>query len=122
MLTVAAAAAGTAPLHLASVISPNHLLNSFGLVGLVIIIFAECGLLIGFFLPGDTLLFAAGLLLSTHKLHPLWAYLVLVPIAAIAGNLVGYAIGARVGPKVFDRPNSALFRPQFVDRSAPFFE
>lgn len=119
MLTVAGA---TAPTHLASVLSPDHLLNSFGLVGLVIIIFAECGLLVGFFLPGDTLLFAAGLLLSTGKLHPLWAYLILVPLAAILGNLVGYGIGYRLGPKVFDRPNSALFKPEFVDRSARFFD
>jgi membrane-associated protein len=108
--------------HLASVISPDHLLNSFGLAGLIIIIFAECGLLIGFFLPGDTLLFAAGLLLSTGKIHPLWAFLVCVPLAAIAGNLVGYAIGYRVGPKVFDRPESRIFKPEYVERSAAFFE
>jgi membrane-associated protein len=121
MLTVAGAAVAP-PTHLASAISPDHLLNSFGLVGLLIIIFAECGLLIGFFLPGDTLLFAAGLLLSTGKLHPLWAFLVFVPIAAILGNLVGYAIGYRAGPRVFSRPNSRLFQPEFVERSGRFFE
>lgn len=104
-------------------IDPAHLLDSFGLIGLLVILFAECGLLIGFFLPGDTLLFAAGLLLATHKIHtPLWAYLVLAPLAAIAGNLVGYWIGYRTGPKVFDRPNSRLFRPEYVERSAHFFE
>jgi membrane-associated protein len=124
MQTLARAAESVQPVsnHLASVISPDHLLNSFGLAGLIIIIFAECGLLVGFFLPGDTLLFAAGLLLSTGKLHPLWAYLVFVPIAAIVGNLVGYAIGYRVGPRVFDKPNSALFKPEFVERSARFFD
>jgi membrane-associated protein len=115
-----AGAATTTPL--ASVISPDHLLNSFGLLGLAIVIFAECGLLIGFFLPGDTILFAAGLLLSSGKLHPLWAYLIVVPLAAIAGNLVGYAIGYRLGPTVFDRPNSRIFRPEFVQRSAEFFQ
>jgi len=106
-----------------SPINPHHLLDSFGLVGLLVIIFAECGLLIGFFLPGDTLLFAAGLLLAIGKLHtPLWAFLITVPIAAVVGNLVGYWIGYRAGPKVFDRPNSALFKPEYVERSHAFFE
>jgi membrane-associated protein len=104
-------------------ISPHHLLDSFGLAGLIVIIFAECGLLIGFFLPGDTLLFAAGLLLATGKLHtPLWAFLVAVPIAAVAGNLVGYWIGYRAGPLVFDRPKSKIFRPEYVERAHAFFE
>ncbi|HEY3629780.1 MAG TPA: VTT domain-containing protein [Jatrophihabitantaceae bacterium] len=106
-----------------SPINPHHLLDSFGLAGLIVIIFAECGLLIGFFLPGDTLLFAAGLLLAIGKLHtPLWAFLITVPIAAVAGNLVGYWIGYRAGPKVFDRPDSALFKPEYVERSHAFFE
>jgi membrane-associated protein len=106
-----------------SPLNTHHLLDSFGLAGLIIIIFAECGLLIGFFLPGDTLLFAAGLLLAIGKLHtPLWAFLVTVPIAAVAGNLVGYWIGYRAGPRVFDRPNSALFKPEYVERSHAFFE
>src|SRR3984885_11103880 len=85
----------------------NHLLSTYGLVGLMVIIFAECGLLVGFFLPGDTLLFSAGLLLATGKIHtPLAAVLVLIPIAAIAGNIVGYWIGYTTGPRVFDRPRS----------------
>ena len=116
--------AGAAGTVLASnPINPHHLLDSFGLAGLIVIIFAECGLLIGFFLPGDTLLFAAGLLLATGKLHtPLWAFLITVPIAAVAGNLVGYWIGYRVGPRVFDRPKSRMFKPEYVDRSHAFFE
>lgn len=106
-----------------SPINPHQLLDSFGLAGLIVIIFAECGLLIGFFLPGDTLLFSAGLLLALGKLHtPLWAFLVTVPIAAIAGNLAGYWIGYRAGPHVFDRPDSALFKPRYVERSHAFFE
>jgi len=106
-----------------SPINPHHLLDSFGLAGLIAIIFAECGLLIGFFLPGDTLLFSAGLLLALGKLHtPLWVFLVTVPIAAVAGNLVGYWIGYRAGPHVFDRPDSALFKPEYVERSHAFFE
>jgi membrane-associated protein len=116
-----AAAAGT--VLASNPINPHHLLDSFGLAGLIIIIFAECGLLIGFFLPGDTLLFAAGLLLAVGKLHtPLWAFLITVPIAAVAGNLVGYWIGYRVGPHVFDRPKSRMFKPEYVDRSHAFFE
>jgi membrane-associated protein len=108
---------------LASPISPDHLLSSYGAVGLAIILFAECGLLIGFFLPGDTLLFSAGLLLATGKIHTsLAAFLIAAPLAAIAGNLVGYGIGYRVGPRVFDRPQSRIFRPEYVERSHAFFE
>jgi len=109
---------------LASPISPDHLLASFGLVGLAIILFAECGLLLGFFLPGDTLLFAAGIKIAVDpgSMSPLAAFLIVAPIAAIAGNLVGYWIGYRAGPVVFDRPNSRLFRPEYVERSHAYFE
>jgi membrane-associated protein len=104
-------------------IDPDHLLSSFGLVGLLIIVFAECGLLVGFFLPGDTLLFSAGLFIAIGRLDwPLWVPLLLVPIAAIAGNLVGYWIGYQAGPAVFNKPNSRIFRQEYVDRSHDFFE
>ncbi len=104
-------------------IDPDHLLSSFGLVGLLVIVFAECGLLIGFFLPGDTLLFSAGLLTATGTLEvPIWVSLTLVPIAAIVGNLVGYWIGYKAGPAVFNKPNSRIFRQEYVDRSHDFFE
>jgi membrane-associated protein len=107
---------------LASPISPDHILSSFGLVGLAIILFAECGLLIGFFLPGDTLLFAAGIAVAVGTVKTsLAAYLIVAPLAAIAGNLVGYWIGYRAGPVVFDRPDSRLFRPEYVTRSQEFF-
>ncbi|HEX6756102.1 MAG TPA: VTT domain-containing protein [Mycobacteriales bacterium] len=110
-------------LALPGAIDPNHLLSSFGLIGLLIIVFAECGLLVGFFLPGDTLLFSAGLLVSTGKLDlPLWSLFTLVPLAAIAGNLVGYWIGYKAGPAVFNKPDSRLFRQEYVDRSHEFFE
>ncbi|MCW2522469.1 MAG: associated Golgi protein-like protein, partial [Frankiales bacterium] len=99
---------------------------SYGLVGLMIIIFAECGLLIGFFLPGDTLLFSAGLLIAVHKdgIHPpsLASMLVALPVAAVLGNVVGYWIGRKVGPAVFDRPQSRLFKPEYVVRSQAFFD
>jgi membrane-associated protein len=109
---------------IANPISPDSLLSgSAGLLVLAIVLFAECGLLVGFFLPGDTLLFAAGISLEIGTLHSSLAwYLIVAPIAAIAGNLVGYAIGYRAGPVVFDRPNSRLFRPEYVERSHRFFE
>jgi membrane-associated protein len=108
---------------LANPISPDTLLSNFGLAGLAVILFAECGLLIGFFLPGDTILLAAGISLAIGTIKtPLGWYLVIAPIAAILGNLVGYWIGYRAGPKVFDRPNSKLFRPEYVTRAHAFFE
>lgn len=111
---------------MASPISPNHLLGSYGLAGLLIIIFAECGLLIGFFLPGDTLLFSAGLLIAINdpsiSLPSLPVLLITLPIAAVAGNIVGYWIGREAGPKVFDRPGSRMFRPEYVQRSQTFFD
>ena len=101
----------------------NHLLSTYGLVGLMAIVFAECGLLVGFFLPGDTLLFSAGLLIATGTLHlNVWLAATLVPLAAVIGNLVGYWIGYRAGPLVFQRPNSRMFKPEYVERSHAFFE
>ena len=108
---------------LANPLSPDTLLSNFGLAGLAVILFAECGLLIGFFLPGDTILMAAGISLSIGTIHTSMAwFLIVAPLAAVLGNLVGYWIGYRVGPKVFDRPNSKLFRPEYVTRAHAFFE
>ena len=109
---------------LANPISPDTLLSGSGaLVILAIVLFAECGLLIGFFLPGDTLLFAAGISIATGRItSPLAAYLVVAPVAAILGNVVGYWIGYRAGPVVFDRPDSRLFRPEYVTRAHAFFD
>src|SRR4051794_1484246 len=104
----------------------QHLLNTFGLIGLMLIIFAETGLLVGFFLPGDSLLFTAGLVsaggLAGVTLAPLWLLLILLPLVAIAGNLVGYWIGYRAGPAVFNRPNSRLFKAEYVEQAHAFFE
>jgi membrane-associated protein len=109
---------------LANPISPDNLLSGSGaLVILAVILFAECGLLLGFFLPGDTLLFAAGISIETGRITTsLAAFLVVAPLAAILGNVLGYAIGYRAGPVVFDRPDSRLFRPEYVTRSHEFFE
>jgi membrane-associated protein len=109
-----------------SLLDPQHLITTFGLIGLLAIIFAECGLLIGFFLPGDSLLFVGGLVaaggLRGVTFVPLWVLLVLVPIAAIAGNLVGYWIGYRAGPAIFNKPNSRLFKAEYVEKAHGFFE
>lgn len=106
-----------------NLLDPEHLITTFGLLGLLFIVFAECGLLIGFFLPGDSLLFTAGLLVSTGVVTvPLWLVVGLLIIAAIAGNECGYAIGFRSGPAIFKRPDSRFFRKEYVDRAHVFFE
>jgi membrane-associated protein len=101
----------------------QHLIETFGLIGIMTIIFAECGLLVGFFLPGDTLLFTAGVLVQRETFHqPLWLIIVLECVAAVIGNQVGYEIGRRAGPAVFKRPESRFFRPEHVERTSHFFE
>jgi membrane-associated protein len=102
-------------------LDPTHLINTFGLVGMMAILFAECGLLVGFFLPGDSLLFTAGLLVAGGLVAPLWVVLLLLPIAAVAGNLVGWWIGRKAGPAVFDRPDSRLFKRRHVEQARQFF-
>lgn len=98
-------------------------LGSWAVVGIMLILFAECGLLIGFFLPGDTLLFIAGLSVSTQLLHiNLVLLIVLMIIAAFAGNMVGYAIGWKVGPAVFKRPDAKFLKPEYIERSSGFFD
>ncbi len=109
-----------------AILDATFYLNTFGLIGVLLVIFAESGLLVGFFLPGDSQLFSAGLVaaggIAGISLAPLWVLLLLLPIAAIAGNLVGYWIGLRAGPAVFNRPDSRLFRAEYVDRAHTFFE
>ena len=102
-------------------IDPQQLLRSFGTIGLFLIIFAESGLLIGFFLPGDSLLFTAGLFASSGRLN-IWVILVGCFVAAVAGDQVGYAFGKRVGPSIFNRPNSRLFKQEHVQRANEYFE
>src|SRR5580704_17832922 len=117
---------GAAAQHLlASPISPDTLIGKYGTIGLAVILFIECGLIVGFFLPGDTLLFSAGLLLATGGFKhapPLAVPLIVLPLSVVAGNLLGYAIGYRGGPTVFNRPNSRIFRPEFVTRSENFYQ
>jgi membrane-associated protein len=88
-----------------------------------LIIFAECGLLIGFFMPGDSLLFTAGLFVATGTIQmPLWLVCVLLTVCAFAGNVCGYWIGAKAGPALFNKPDSRLFRQEYVDKTHEFFD
>ncbi|MEN2743635.1 DedA family protein [Sinomonas halotolerans] len=87
------------------------------------IVFAETGLLVGFFLPGDSMLFTAGLLVSTGAIRfNLWAMAGLIIVAAIIGNQVGYLIGSKAGPAIFNRPDSRLFKRENVEKAHAFFE
>lgn len=95
-------------------------ITAAGLIGITCVIFAETGLLIGFFLPGDSLLFTAGVLAATDAFS-VWVLVALVTAAAIAGDSVGYAFGRRVGPHVFTRSHSLLFHPEHIERSRAFF-
>jgi membrane-associated protein len=104
----------------------QHWLDKGGLALAASIIFAETGLLLGFFLPGDSLLFLSGFLSSKPKGLPhLPSIALVVPvlaIAAFAGNQLGYMIGRRFGPAVFDRPDSRFFSQRNVTRTHAFFE
>jgi len=94
-----------------------------GLVMLTTIIFAETGLLIGFFLPGDSLLVTAGLLASPgQRLMNIGAMAVILPIAAIAGNSCGYYVGKATGPRLFRREDSLLFNKKHLYRAHAFYE
>ena len=109
-------------------LDPKHLIDTFGLLGIFLVVFAESGLLIGFFLPGDSLLFTAGFLASSpssvpESLHlPLVPLLLLIWFGAVAGDQVGYLFGQRVGPALFSRPDSRLFKHEHVDKAEAFFE
>lgn len=94
-----------------------------GYVGLTAIIFAETGLLVGFFLPGDSLLVTAGLLASQPRfgLNAWWLGLLLTA-ASILGNAVGYAIGRLSGPRLFTREESLLFKPRYLRQAHDFYE
>jgi membrane-associated protein len=102
-------------------LEPRELLETFGTIGLFVIVFAESGLLIGFFLPGDSLLFTAGLLASQGTLN-FPVILVGCFIAAVAGDQVGYAFGNRVGPALFRRPDSRFFKQEYVHRAQQYFD
>jgi membrane-associated protein len=105
-------------------IDPQEWLNSlspYGEVVLWLIIFAETGLLIGFFLPGDSLLFTAGILAGQGKLN-IWMVVIGCFVAAVVGDQVGYTIGERAGPRLFRKPDSKVFKQEYIERTRAFFE
>jgi membrane-associated protein len=110
----------------AGVFNADSLIASYGLLGLGFIIFAEIGLLLGVVLPGETLLVLAGAYShgsAAHRPHfSLIAVMVVAAVGAIGGGFCGYVIGYRVGPPLFHRPNSRIFRPVYVERTHHYFE
>jgi membrane-associated protein len=106
-----------------SLLDPQTIILTGGLVAVAVIIFAECGLLIGFFLPGDSLLFTAGFLASQRVVGlDIWTLSMVCGLAAALGPLVGYWYGHLWGPRLFSREDSLLFRKQHLIRAHEFYE
>jgi membrane-associated protein len=109
-------------------VNVSHLIANLGTAGVIAIIFAETGLLIGFFLPGDSLLVTAGVFASKHRVGNTYVHLNLGVLlvgcflAAALGAQVGYVIGAKAGPPLFNRPRSRLFKPEYVEKAHGYFE
>jgi membrane-associated protein len=104
-------------------IDVQSILSSMGVLGILLVIFAESGLLIGFFLPGDSLLFTAGFLVNIGILHfNIHLLVILLFLAAVLGDSVGYTFGRRVGRRLFSRPNSRLFKQENIQRAEKFYE
>jgi membrane-associated protein len=100
--------------------SLDDLVRWGGYLVLVTIVFTETGLFVGFFLPGDSLLITAGLVAAAGGLN-IWWLNGLLMVAAVTGDSVGYAIGARIGPRLFTREKSLLFNPRHVERTRQFY-
>jgi membrane-associated protein len=116
--------------HAAQALNPldaKSMIQTFGLAGVLVILFAETGLLVGFFLPGDSLLFLAGVAASPVAADivgvklSLPVLLIGAPICAVAGAQLGHLLGARYGRRLFARPNSRLFKTEYVDRAEHYF-
>jgi membrane-associated protein len=91
--------------------------------GVLAIVFAETGLMIGFFLPGDSMLFTAGFLTASHVLNININLLVaLIFLAAVLGNSTGYTLGRRIGPQIFKKPDARFFKQEYVQRAHDFYE
>ena len=104
-----------------SVINVDHIIQSGGILIVSLIVFAESGLLVGFFLPGDTLLFAAGLAASNGTIS-LPLLIISIVIAAILGDNVGYSIGRRMGSRIFTKKDGIIFRKEYIDVAEKFYE
>ncbi len=111
-------------------LDPKDLIHTFGLIGVWVVLFAETGLLVGFFFPGDSLLFLAGVAASpvadaifgAGTRLSLAGLLIGAPVCAIAGAQLGHWLGARYGPRMFDRPNSRLFKQEYVEKAEHYFQ
>ncbi|NUO43992.1 MAG: hypothetical protein HOV82_18395 [Streptomyces sp.] len=103
-------------------LSPDYLIETFSLPGILLIVFAESGLFA--FLPGDSLLFTAGLFVAQGEFisQPLWLVCLLIVLAAVLGDQVGYMIGKFFGPRLFSRPNSKLFKQENLEKAHGFME
>ena len=101
-------------------IDPTHLIQLFGYPGLTLIVFLETGAMV-FFLPGDSLLFMAGLFAGGGELNLFYLWALLIP-AAIVGDAVSYFIGSKVGPALFNKPESRLFKPAHMKAAHDFYE
>ena len=98
-------------------------IGPWAILGVMLVVFAETGLLIGFFLPGDSLLFTLGMFVGTGAVGVhIWVAAPLVWLAAVAGNQTGYLIGRKAGPAIFNKPDSRLFKQEYVERTSDFFE
>lgn len=104
-----------------NLLDPSHLVKDFGYLGLFLTVFLESGIIIGFFLPGDSLLFTAGLLASQHNLN-IFIVIITCVVAAILGNNAGYYTGKRTGHSLFNRPKSWIFSPHRIKEAHIFFE
>ena len=99
----------------------TNLIEAGGLLALFLIIFSESGMMVGFFFPGDTLLFTSGILAASGRL-PLVEVILVVAFAAILGDNVGYHIGRSFGRKLFRKPDGFVFRKAYIDRAEKFYE
>lgn len=99
------------------------LITSLGVLAILFVIFAESGLLIGFFLPGDSLLFTAGVLVHAGILDiNIFLFIALLWIAAVIGDSVGYTFGRRLGPRVFKKPDARIFKQKYIQQAQAFYE
>jgi membrane-associated protein len=102
-------------------LQPQYLIGVAGLMGVIAIVFAESGLFFGFFLPGDSLLFTAGLFASQGHID-IFLLVIGCAVAAVAGDSVGYSFGRKVGPAIFSREDSLFFNKRHIERARAFYE
>mgnify|MGYP006276659697 CR=1 FL=1 len=107
----------------ANPLDPAHIITTFGLIAVCAIVFIECGLLVGLIFPGDSLLFITGMYIASGKVDAnIGVALVALLVSAILGNLTGYFLGAKLGPRLFNRPDSRVFKQEYVTKTSAFFD